>query len=131
MIKSRKHSGPREPVSLETVRQMALALPGVEEGTSYGTPAFRVSGKFLARMKEDGETLVVKVDYVAREVLMGAAPATFFVTDHCRCHPMMLVRLASVDPEALRNLLEEAWRLGAPKRLVAGYDARRDRRDKR
>ena len=123
MSNSRKQSRRSKTVSLETVRRMALALPGVEEGTSYGTPAFRVSGKFLARMREDGETLVVKVDYVAREVLMGADPNTFYVTDHYRCYPMMLVRLASVDPDALRNLIEQAWRDSAPKRLVAARDA--------
>jgi hypothetical protein len=50
----------RSRVTLATVRRLALAFPGVEEGLSYGTPGFRVRGKFLARMKEDGETLVVK-----------------------------------------------------------------------
>jgi hypothetical protein len=54
-------------VTCETVREIALALPGVEEGTSYGTPAFRVRGKFLARLREDGETLVVKCDYPERD----------------------------------------------------------------
>jgi hypothetical protein len=45
-------------VTLATVRQLALAFPGVEEGFSYGTPGFRVRGKFLARLWEDGETLI-------------------------------------------------------------------------
>jgi YjbR len=58
------------PVTFETVRAIALALPGVEEGTSYGTPAFRVRGKFLARLREDGETLVVKCDYHERDLRM-------------------------------------------------------------
>jgi hypothetical protein len=51
------------PLSFEDVRQMGLALPGVEEGTSYGTPALKVGKKLLARLKEDGETLVLKLGF--------------------------------------------------------------------
>jgi hypothetical protein len=111
-------------VSFETVREMALALPGVEEGPCYGTPAFRVKGKFLARLREDGETLVVKLDFDTRDLLMAADPETFFTTDHYRGYPSVLVRLPAVDAEALRGLLEDSWRRYAPKRLVAAYDAR-------
>jgi hypothetical protein len=48
--------------------------------------------------------------YAAREVLMGTNPRTFYVTDHYRCWPLMLVRIASVDPDELQQLLEDAWR---------------------
>ena len=64
-------------VTWDVVRQLALALPGVEEGTSYRTTAFKVNGKLLARFHQDGESLAVKVEYAAREVLMGANPKTF------------------------------------------------------
>jgi hypothetical protein len=106
-------------VDFKTVRQIALALPGMEEGTSYGTPAFRVGKKFLARLWEDGEVLVVKIGFDEREILMKADPETFFITDHYRGYPSVLVRLASVDPDDLREVLEQAWRQHAPKRLVA------------
>ena len=107
-------------VTWETVRQLALALPGAEEGTSYGTPAFRVhGGKLFARLKEDGETIVVFIDMIEREILMGAKPETFFITDHYRNWPAMLVRLATVEVAELSDLLEESWRRGAPKRLLA------------
>ena len=115
-----------KPVTFDTVRQLALALPGVEEKTSYGTTAFKVNGKLLARFHQDGESLVVKVEYAAREVLMGANPRTFYITDHYRCWPWVLVRIASVDTEDLRQLLEEAWRRSASKRLVAAWEARTD-----
>ena len=113
-----------KPVTFDTVRQLALALPGVEEKTSYGTTAFKVNGKLLARFHQDGESVVVKVEYAAREVLMGANPRTFYITDHYRCWPWVLVRIASVDTEDLRQLLEEAWRRSASKRLVAAWEAR-------
>ncbi len=110
-------------MTFEEVRAIALALPGVEDATSYGTPALKVRGKLLARLKEDGETLVVKVGFDEREMLMEAAPAAFFITDHYRAHPWMLVRLASVEPGTLRRLLVQAWREVAPKMLVQAFDA--------
>jgi len=106
-------------VIFETVREIALALPEVEEGPCYGTPGFRVRGKLFARIREDGETLVLKIDLDARELLLAADPEVFFLTDHYRGYPYVLVRLPAVDPEQLRELLEDAWRLSAPKRLAA------------
>lgn len=43
-----------EPVTYETVREIALSLPGAEEGTSYGTPACKVERKLdpVAFLKE-------------------------------------------------------------------------------
>lgn len=119
----RKRSPKAGPVSFELVRQAALALPGVEEGTSYGTPAFRVRGKFLARLREDGESMAVRIGFDEREMLMKADPETFFITDHYRGYPAVLVRLSTVGPARLREVLEEAWRHAAPKRLVAQHDA--------
>ncbi len=119
---SRRKKTAAKDLGLEAVRELALALPGVEEGTSYGTPAFRVASKLLARLREDGETLVLKTDFDARETLMGADPQTFFLTDHYRNYPMVLVRLAAIGREDLGGLLEEAWRQSASKRLLAGFD---------
>lgn len=113
-----------KPVTFDTVRRFALALPGVEEGISYRTPGFRVRGKLLARLREDGESLVVRVEYDEREALMAADPVTFYITDHYRGYPWMLVRLSAVHPADLRRLLEAAWRKSAPKRLVGDFDAK-------
>jgi hypothetical protein len=57
-------------VTFDTARELALALPGVEEGTSYGTPALKAGRKLMARLREDGETLVVRIDLVARDLLL-------------------------------------------------------------
>jgi hypothetical protein len=112
-------------VTLATVRRLALAFPDVEEGTSYGTPGFRVGEKFLARLWEDGETLVVKCGDDERDFRMKADPDTFFITDHYRGYPTVLVRLGRVTKEDLKAVLEEAWRRQAPKRLVREYDQAR------
>lgn len=111
------------PVTYETVREIARALPGVEEGPCYGTPGLRVRGKLFARLWEDGETLVLKSGFDAREVLMAAQPEVFFLTDHYVGHPYVLVRLPRVERERIEPLIEEAWRLSAPKRLVAEHEA--------
>jgi hypothetical protein len=120
----KKKSSPNaEPVTFETVREIALALPGVEEGLSYGTPGFRVKGKLFARIWEDLETLVLKIGFDTREILMKAEPATYFITDHYAGYPSVLVRLPVVDRHALAGVIEEAWRFNAPKRLLAAHDS--------
>lgn len=111
-------------VDFETVREIVCALPGVEEGTSYGTPAFRVRKRFFVRLRDDGEVIVVKLaSDEEREALMAAKPATFFTTDHYRGHPMLLVRLAKVRKGELAELLQRAWRELAGKRLRAEFDS--------
>jgi hypothetical protein len=105
--------------TLETVRAILEALPGVEEGVSYGTPGFRVKGKFLGRLREDGETFVVKVSFEERDALMSVFPEAFFTTDHYRGYPSVLIRLPVVEVDVLRDVLEVAWRDLAPKRLVS------------
>jgi hypothetical protein len=112
----------RAGLDFDGVKRLAAALPGVEESTSYGTRALKVKGKLLARLKEDGETLVLRTSMFEREVLLAAAPKVFFVTEHYDDHPWVLVRLAQVRPEQLGGLLEQAWRDLAPRKLL---DARR------
>jgi len=107
------------------VRSLALELPGVVEQTSYGTPALKVNGKLLARLKEDGETLALRVGFEERHALVGSSPDVFFVTPHYEDYPMVLVRLAAVDLDELRELFEEAWVERAPKRVVAAWEAAR------
>ncbi|QSQ27259.1 MmcQ/YjbR family DNA-binding protein [Pyxidicoccus parkwayensis] len=104
-------------LTFDAVREMALTLPGMEEATSYGTPSFKVNKKFIARLHPDGESLVLKVDPEAREVLTRADPETFFFTEHYAGYPeYLLVRLSKVRREMLAKLLEEAWKKSASRR---------------
>ena len=117
---------PKRPVvTVETARELLLGFPGVEEGPCYGTPGFRVRGKFLARLRDDDATLVVKCGDIERDLRMQADPHTFYTTDHYRGYPTVLVRLDSVTREDLREVLEVAWRRSAPKRLLVAYEASR------
>ena len=119
-----KRARKNEPMTFDQVRLLALSLPKADEGTSYGTPAFKVAGKLFARLHQDGESLVVKIDPGERAMRMKADPKTFYITDHYLNYPWILVRIASVDPADLRDLLEEAWRLSAPRRILSEYDKR-------
>ena len=112
-------------LSWPAVRRCFLPLPGVVERTSYRTPAFKVSGKLLARLREDGEDLVVRAGFEERELLIAAAPEVFHVTDHYSGHPFVLVRVGRVKAADLARLAERAWRSAAPKRAVATWDAAR------
>jgi hypothetical protein len=101
------------------VCKLALRLPGVVEGTSYGTPALHVGKRFLARLKEDGETMAIKIDFADREVLLELDPETFYLTDHYRPYPAVLVRLKQIPVGLLEQVIEQAWRFQAPKSIAA------------
>jgi len=108
------------------VRAAALArgLPGIEQGTSYGTPALRVRRKLLVRMK-DIETLVLTCAMEEKPLLMEAAPDIYYETDHYKGWPALLIRLAAISDEELGHRIEMAWRMQAGARLLkAGPPAR-------
>jgi hypothetical protein len=108
----------------ERICALALKLPGVELGKSYGTPAIKVKGKLMARLRSEAEGgLALRCDFLERQMLLQAAPEAFYLTPHYQDYPMILIKLEEVRTDALPDLIERAWRMVAPKRLVAAYDA--------
>jgi hypothetical protein len=101
------------PATFDTVRKIALTLDNTEGSTSYGTPAFKVGGALFARLREDSESLVVRMDFDQRQELLAADPDTYYITDHYLNYPWILVRLSRVHADALRDLLRGAWRTAA------------------
>jgi hypothetical protein len=99
----------------------AAKLPGLEVGTSYGTPALKVGGKSFMRMK-DPDTIVLLGPMEEKEMLMAADPAIYFETDHYKGWPAWLVRLANISDAELRHRLASAWRHKAPKRLLTAFE---------
>lgn len=99
---------PPRKLTLPAIRRVAQSLPGVEEGTSYGTPAWRHRGKLLARLHQDGASIVLKIGNETRDHLLQADPETFFVTDHYRGYPMVLARLDRLRAADLKKLLVRA-----------------------
>ena len=95
-------------LSLAVIRRTVAALPGTEEGTSYGTPAWRHKGKLLARLHQDGRSIVLKVGNASRDHLLQADPETFFITEHYIGYPMVLARLDRLSATDLKKLLQRA-----------------------
>jgi hypothetical protein len=119
MKRARKKGGTRRKRGLTWAELCAAAaqLPGIEEGTSYGTPALRVRKKLLARLREGGEDVVLPVDLLDRDAVLQSDPDVFRVTDHYRAHPYVLLRLSTGNIDSALELIEEAWRRAAPRRV--------------
>ena len=121
MAKSKR----RKPLTAAGVRKIIMSYPGMEEGPCYGTPGFRVHKKFVTRLHQDGKSLVMKCPFEEREFLMNADPRTFYITDHYRNWPAVLISIERVDEPTLRRMLEGTWRKAAPKTMVKAFDASR------
>ena len=97
-----------------TVRKIGLALPGVEEGTAYGSPALKLNGQLLAciptNKAAEPDSIVVRVDFDQRDELLAAEPGIYYLKDHYVEYPCVLVRLKRIPPDAVRDLLLMSWR---------------------
>ena len=103
------------PTGFDLVRKLGLALPGVEEETYYGSPALKIGKRLLAciaihRSAEPG-SLVVRTDFETRAALVDEESSIFYVTEHYRNHPVVLVRLSKIKEDQMRDLLQAAWRI--------------------
>jgi len=111
-------------VTFDDVRKFALAWPEVEDGTSYGTAALKVRKKLLARLKEDGDSLVMPgVAQDEREMLVESRPKLFYFTDHYRDYPIVLIRLSQAKRADVEPLLRQQWQTLASKAAVREFDA--------
>ena len=109
----------------DDVHAIALALPETSEEQWYRTPGYKVSGKGFLRMRTEAEGgLVVFVgDLGEKEALIATNPTAFYTTPHYDGYPAVLVDLAAVDLEELRELITESWRQKAPVKLRRAFDA--------
>lgn len=101
-------------VTYDSVRDVALTFPNTAESTSYGTPAVKVKGKLFVRLHQDLDKIVLKMPFERRAELITGDPETYFISDHYRDYPWVLVSLAKVRPEALPDLLKTAYRAASP-----------------
>ncbi len=119
----------RKPTDLDVVRKLALALPGVAEGTVHGAPSWKVRKKLLACLaihrSAEPNTLAVRLDFEQRARLIAAAPGIYYLTDHYVKHPTVLVRLSGIDRQSLQDLLGLAWRCLSPTPKTTGGTGRK------
>ena len=111
------------PITKADLKKIALSFPGAVETTSYGQPAFKVEKKFFIRLRGEDDSLVWIVDSIdERDSLLEMDPKTYFITDHYRNYPSVLVRISRIDKAMLRKMLERRWRAVAPKKLLKDLD---------
>jgi len=111
-------------VDWDTVRALARAFPEVEESTQ-GRIAFSVRRKGFAweARERDGGGLAVRVDRDEKQLFLDANPDVYFTSPHYNGFPAVQIRLEQIDEDELRERLEDAWLIQAPKRLASAYVA--------
>jgi hypothetical protein len=119
---------PRTRKGFDAVRKMALSLPGVEDATAYGSPAFKVKGKMFACLavhkSAEPNSLVVCIDFDQRDELIAEEPATYYLTDHYVNYPCVLVRLSRIRKDSLRDLLLMAHGFMSRRRKQGAHESR-------
>ena len=108
----------------DDLRKISLNLPEATEKPMHGTPAFYVRTKFFTKLSHDGDMAVIHVESLEeKEALLAAEPIKLSTTPHYDGYRLVLVLLARVTKEELKEFVVDSWRLRAPKRLLAEYDA--------
>ena len=120
----------------ERVRGLCLALPGVTEKNSHGSPAF-FAGKQFVMLWPDGHHdhdfphLWCAAPAGAQEELTGSVPERFFRPPYVGHRGWIGVRLDGVDDNGwgeVAELIEDAFRCVAPKTSITQLDDRLDNR---
>jgi hypothetical protein len=108
----------------DEMEAIVMSFPGVEKGMSYGSPAYKLNGKFFTRLRRDDQSMVLmEVSPDEREMLMEAEPGTFHLTAHYKDYPCVLARIADLHPGSFKNFLDRRFRRIAKKTAVKAYDA--------
>ena len=103
---------------------IVMAFPEVAKGMSYGSPSYKLNGKFFTRLRrEDQAVVLLEVSFDEREMLMEAEPETFFFTAHYKDYPSVLARIATLHPGSFRNFLERRFRKIAKKSTLKAWEA--------
>ena len=101
-------------LTFDTVRELSNALPDVVDGTAYGAPALKLSGKLLAcvptNKSAEANSIMVRIDPEQRAQLLRLDPNIYYITDHYAPHPTVLVRLSKIGRRGLKALLRDAHR---------------------
>ena len=114
------------PVTVDEVRALAVTLPRSYEVLVRGRLKFRVGRIVFLSFSRDGETMGFGFPKEWRDALVEAEPEKFSLPDESdlRFH-WAHVRLAAIDSEEMRDLVEGAWAMVVPKRVAAAYAAAR------
>lgn len=110
-------------VKASDARRLALSFPEATEEDHHGIPSFRVRGKIFATFPDE-DHLRVMLEAEATHAAVSANPASFEELWWGKQLNGVVVHLRRVPVDQLRDLLEEAWRRRAPKRLVSDFETK-------
>jgi hypothetical protein len=111
------------PVSEAIVRKVALSFPLANERPSNGKPSYFIAKKFFTRLRSEDQSIVWIVGSIdERDNLIELDPKTYFITEHYRDYPCVLVRIKRINEAMLRKMLERRWRAIAPKKVINAAD---------
>jgi len=106
-------------ISFTTVEAIGRTLPDVEVTTTWGKPTLKVRGRMFAciasHKSAEPDSLVVMMDFAARDALVEEDPGTYYLKEHYLNYPCVLVRLSHVHADALRDLVAGAHRFVSEK----------------
>src|SRR6185312_16050302 len=87
-------------------RKIMLAIPGTDERLWFREPSVFIHDRFLAKthQKEDAVTLQVG-SMEMRDMMLEAEPKLFYITDHYRKFPFILIRLSALTAKVLKEIL--------------------------
>jgi hypothetical protein len=111
------------PITEAILRRIALSFPGAREEPHYGQPSYKIEKKFFIRLRGEDASIVWIVESIdERDALIEMDPKTYFITDHYKNYPSVLVRIARLNETMLRKMLERRWRAIAPKTMQKAFD---------
>jgi hypothetical protein len=104
----------RRPLTFDDVRKIALSMPEVEETTGYGMPWFkagktRFAGRPVERADVEPNSLGLLMSFEERDRRIASQPDVYYLTEHFAKYPGVLVRLANIGRDELREILGMAW----------------------
>lgn len=111
-------------MKLKELREYALSLPEVNEEPHFKFSSFRLRGKILATVPPEQTYVHIFVDEQRRELALSMYPEFCEKLWWGKKVVGVRVSLPSADPGEVKELLRSAWKLKAPKRLIAqhGFD---------
>jgi hypothetical protein len=107
----------------DDLRKIALSLPEAEERETWGRATFRIRDKIFVIMSDDGAGASVKATKDEQAALIAEDPETFHYPAYVGQHGWIGVDVDRIGADHLRELVTEAWRMTAPKRVLRAFDA--------
>lgn len=94
------------PLTRAEARKIMLAIPGTDERLWFNQPSVFIHDRFLSKVHDKEEAAVLQVGSMEmRDMMLEAEPRLFYITDHYRKFPFVLIRLSALSRTALKEIL--------------------------